>query len=155
MLWHCWLGGRKGIRPVTNGDGGGGHWLVRMEWCPAGWSVCLPQLIFPCTIKSRSSLLAPAHPRGRKRAVKRLCVCVGVLINHFRHLSWNHVKHRWIKQVISFELIQAKDGHQSIIYRYVCCMRVPGSVRRRRKNTDSLSKSNPLSRRLKNYDAST
>jgi len=39
--------------------------------------VCLPLLIFPCTIKSRSSLLAPAHPGGPgKRAVKRLCVCV-------------------------------------------------------------------------------
>jgi len=32
------------------GDGGGGHWLVRMEWHPAGWSVCLPLLIFLCTI---------------------------------------------------------------------------------------------------------
>ena len=47
--------------------------LVRMEWRPAGWSVCLPLLIFPCTTKSRSSLLAPAHPGGPgKRAVKRL-----------------------------------------------------------------------------------
>jgi len=55
------------------GDGGGGHWLVRMEWRPARWSVCLPLLIFPRTMKSRSSLLAPAHPDGlRKRAVKRL-----------------------------------------------------------------------------------
>ena len=27
----------------------GGHWLVRVEWRPAGWSVCL--LIFPCTIR--------------------------------------------------------------------------------------------------------
>jgi len=54
-------------------DGGGGHWLVRMEWRPAGWSVCLPLLISPCTIKSRSSLLARAHPGGPgKRAVKRL-----------------------------------------------------------------------------------
>jgi len=54
--------------------GGGGHWLlVRMDWCPAGWSVYLPLLIFPCTIRSRSSLLALAHPGGpRKRAVKRL-----------------------------------------------------------------------------------
>jgi len=26
------------------------------------WSVCLPLLIFPCTIKSRSSLPAQAHP---------------------------------------------------------------------------------------------
>jgi len=44
---------------------------------PVGWSVCLPLLIFPCTIKSRSSLLTPAHPGGlRKGAVKRVvCVC--------------------------------------------------------------------------------
>jgi len=70
VLWHCWLGGRKGIRPVKMGDGGGWHWLLRLEWRPAGWSVCLPLLIFPCTIKSRSSLLAPAHPGGPgKRAV--------------------------------------------------------------------------------------
>ena len=55
------------------GDGGGRHWLVQMELCPAGWSVCLPLLIFPCTIKSRSSLLPPAHPGGPgKRAVQRL-----------------------------------------------------------------------------------
>ena len=54
---HCWLGGRKGIRPVKMGDGGGGHWWVRMEWRPAGWSACLPPLILPCTTKSRSSLL--------------------------------------------------------------------------------------------------
>jgi len=48
-----------------------------MEWRPGGWSVCLPLLIFPCTIKSGSSLLAPAHPGGPgKRAIKRLCVCV-------------------------------------------------------------------------------
>jgi len=54
-------------------DGGGGHWLVRMEWRPAGWSVRLPLLIFPCTMKSRSSVLAPAQPGGPgKRAVKRL-----------------------------------------------------------------------------------
>jgi len=62
---------------ATVGDGGGGHWLVRMEWRAARWSVCLPLLIFPCTIKSRSSVLAPADPGGpRKRAVKWLCVCV-------------------------------------------------------------------------------
>jgi len=71
VLWCCWLGGRKGIRPVKVwGDGGGGHWLVRVEWHPAGWSVCLPLLVFPCSIKSRSSLLALAHPGGPgKRAI--------------------------------------------------------------------------------------
>jgi len=37
--------------------------------------VCLPLLISPCTIKFRSSVLAPAHPGGpRKRAVNG-CVC--------------------------------------------------------------------------------
>ena len=56
---------QEGHQPVKNvGDDGGGHCLVQMEWRPTGWSVCLPLLIFPCTIKFRSSLLAPAHPRG-------------------------------------------------------------------------------------------
>jgi len=42
--------------------------------------VCLPGLISPCTIKSRGSLLAPAHPDGPgKRAVTRLCVCALIL----------------------------------------------------------------------------
>jgi len=70
--WHCWLGGRKGFRPVKifkMGDGGGGHLLVRMEWRPAGWLVCLPLLIFPCTIKSRSSFLALADPGGPKEGL--------------------------------------------------------------------------------------
>jgi len=63
---------------VIVGDGGGGHWLGRMDWGPAGWSVCLPLLIFPCTIKSRSSLLALADLGGPgKGAVKRLSVCGG------------------------------------------------------------------------------
>jgi len=44
---------------------------------PDGRCICL--LIFPCTIKSRSSLLAPAHPGGPgKRAVKQLW-CRGVV----------------------------------------------------------------------------
>jgi len=55
------------------GEGGGGHWLVRLVWRPARWSVCLPLLIFPWTMKSRNSLLALAHPGGPgKWAVKRL-----------------------------------------------------------------------------------
>ena len=40
--------------------------------------MCLSLLIFPCTIKSRSSLLAPAHRGGPgERAVKRLWWCGG------------------------------------------------------------------------------
>jgi len=44
---------------------------------PDGWSVNLP-----CTIKSRSSFLAPAHLGGPgKRAIKRLCVCLCVCVS--------------------------------------------------------------------------
>jgi len=65
------------------GDGGGAHCLVQMEWRPARWSVCLPLLIFPCIIKSRSSLLAPAHLGGPgKGAVKRLWWCGVVSVVH-------------------------------------------------------------------------
>ena len=56
------------------GDGGGGHWLVRMEWRPAGWSLCPPLLIFPCAIKSRSSLLAPTHPCGPGKMGRKMAV---------------------------------------------------------------------------------
>jgi len=38
------------------GDGGGGYWLVQMKWLPAGWSVCLPLLIFPWRTHSPSRL---------------------------------------------------------------------------------------------------
>jgi len=62
-----------------------------MEWSPARWLVFLPLLIFPCTIKSRSSLLAPAHLGGPgKRAVKRLwCVWwCGVINKYSVQLQW-------------------------------------------------------------------
>jgi len=85
------LVGRQEGHPACKkwGDGGGGHWLVRMEWHPAECSVCLPLLmpllIFPYTVKSRSFILAPAHPGGPgKRAVKMVvcvCVCVCVWLN--------------------------------------------------------------------------
>ena len=70
------VGWQEGHPACKKWDGGGGHWLVRMEWRSAGWSVFLSLLIFPCTIKSRSSLLAPAHPGDPgKRAVKWLWWC--------------------------------------------------------------------------------
>jgi len=69
------------------GDSGGGHWLVRMEWRPAGQSVCLPLLIFCCTIKSRGSLLALDHLGGPgKRVVKRLW-CGGLPVKQILKLA--------------------------------------------------------------------
>ena len=49
VLWQCWLGSRKDIQTVKNmGDSGGVHWLVRIEWRPAGWSVCLCVCLCVC-----------------------------------------------------------------------------------------------------------
>ena len=57
-----------------------------MEWRPAGWSVCLPLSIFPCTVQSRSSLLALAHLGGPgKRAVNRLWCVVAVYKHAMSH----------------------------------------------------------------------
>jgi len=79
MLLVAWQEGHPAFKKIW-GDGGGGHWLVWMEWRPVGWSVCLPPLIFPCTIKSRSSLVALAHPGGPGiRAIKWLWWWFGIM----------------------------------------------------------------------------
>ena len=96
------LVGRQEGHPACKklGDHGGGQWLVQMEWHPAGWSACLPLLIFPCTIKSRSSLLAPAHPRGpAKRAIKWLWC--GVIISNATMQRCN--KQQFLNQYHSFQ----------------------------------------------------
>jgi len=77
---EAYLHAKEGHQPAKNGgDGGGGYWLIRTDGVAPSQmvgvsaSVNLPLLIFICTIKSRSSLLAPAHSGSPvKRAVKRL-----------------------------------------------------------------------------------
>jgi len=86
------------------GDDGGGHCLVRMEWRQAGWSMCLPLLIFPCTIKSRSFLLTLAHLGGPgKRAVKRL-LCGGgahhYLLSNFRKMHGDFLHHNISRKTV-------------------------------------------------------
>ena len=84
------VGRQEGHPACKKWDGGGEHWLVWMEWCRAGWSGCLPLLIFPCTIKSRSSLLAPAHLGGPgKRAVKRLWLWCGTWVSRYQKAITN------------------------------------------------------------------
>ena len=81
VLWRCWLGGRKGIRPVK-----------KHEWWGNGMIICLgrdadlhmAQLMpLPLTVSCSSKIqigftfLVPANPGSPgKRAVKRVCVCV-------------------------------------------------------------------------------
>ena len=80
VLWRCWLGGRKGIRPV------------KTEWWGAGVVICLelgadlhmaqlmPLLLtVSCFSKIQIgfTFLVPAHLGSPgQRAVKRVCVCV-------------------------------------------------------------------------------
>ena len=100
------LVGRQEGHPAWKkwGDGGGGHWLVRMEWRPAGWLVCLPLLIFPCTVKSKSSLLAPADPGGPgKWTVIRL---------------WCGVMVRWERTAFTF--IMTENQLHFVIGRHIC-----------------------------------
>jgi len=87
-------------------NGRGWHCLVRMEWRPAGWSVCLPLLIFPCTIKSRSSLLAPVHPGGPpKTAVKRLWCsggkyCIIIIIRSHHSITYVDVAYCYRPSIV-------------------------------------------------------
>ena len=84
MLWRCWLGGRKGIRPVKN-------WVVgcwRGVCLEQGADLHMAQLMpLPLTVSCFSKIqivftfLVPAHPGSpRQRAVKRVCVCVCVCV---------------------------------------------------------------------------
>ena len=83
VLWHCWLGDRKGIRPVKKQSGGVLVWLSvwsKVQTCiwPSWFHCHSPSL---ASVKSRLvfTFLVPAHPGSPgKRAVKRLCVCVCV-----------------------------------------------------------------------------
>ena len=61
------LGGRKVIRPVKMGDGGGGHWLVQMEWHPA--SVNLPLHHKVQKFYSGSGSPGWSRKKGRKTVV--------------------------------------------------------------------------------------
>jgi len=78
VLWRCWLGGRKGIRPVKPEWWGAGV-VVRLEW---GADLHRAQLMpLPLTVSCFSKIqtgftfLVLAHPDSpRQRAVKWMCV---------------------------------------------------------------------------------
>jgi len=88
VLLHCWLGGRKGIRPI------------KTEWWGAGVVICLERgadlhmaqlMPLPLTVSRFSKIqigftfLEPAHPSSPgQRAVKRVCTCVSVCVLHVR-----------------------------------------------------------------------
>jgi len=87
VLWRCWLGGRKGIRPV------------KTEWWGAGMVICLQRgadlhmaqlmplpLTVSCFNKSQIgfTFLLPSHPGSHgQRAVKRVCCLLYIKTFYF------------------------------------------------------------------------
>ena len=66
VLWRCWLGGRKGIRPV------------KTEWWGAG-------MVISSKIQIGFTFLVPAHLGSpRQRAVKWVCYQVGCVLTRSR-----------------------------------------------------------------------
>jgi len=83
VLWRCWLGGMKGIRPVKKTEWWGAGMVICLEW---GADLHMAQLMpLPLTVSCFSKIqigftfLVPAHPGSLgQRAVKRVCMCVCV-----------------------------------------------------------------------------
>ena len=84
LLWRCWLGGRKGIRPVKTEWWGVGV-VICLEW---GADLHMFQLMpLPLSVSSFGKIqigfafLVPTHLDSPGiRAIKRVCVCVCVCV---------------------------------------------------------------------------
>jgi len=78
VLWHCWLGSRKGIQPVKKQSGWVLAWLcVWSEVQTCIWPIwCHCRSLSLASVKSR--LVLPYLGSPGKRAIKR--VCVGVCV---------------------------------------------------------------------------
>ena len=83
VLWCCWLGSRKGTRPVKKTEWWGTGMVISLE---RDADLHMAQLMpLPLTVSCFSKIqigfafLVPAHPGSPgKRAVKRVCVCACV-----------------------------------------------------------------------------
>jgi len=89
VLWRCWLGGMKGIRPVKN-------WAVGCWRGYLSGERCRQRISLPLTVSCFSKIqvgftfLVPAHPGSPgQRAVKRVCV-MQVDQRHFLSSAFPH-----------------------------------------------------------------
>jgi len=80
VLWRCWLGGRKGIRPVKNWVVGAGVVICLVRGADLHTAQLMPlPLSVSCFSKIQIgfTFLVPAHPGNPgQRAFKWVCVCV-------------------------------------------------------------------------------
>ena len=92
VLWRCWLGGRKGIRPVKNWVVGCWHGYLSGARCRLAYG---PAMLLPLTVSCFSKIqigfifLVPAHLGSPgKRAVKWVCVCGSMYTVVLKYI-WN------------------------------------------------------------------
>jgi len=81
VLWRCWLGSRKGIRPIKNWVVGCWHGYLSGARCRLAYGLMPLSLTVSCFSKIQISFtfLVLAHLGSPgKRAVTRVCVCVQV-----------------------------------------------------------------------------
>ena len=136
VLWRCWLGGRKGIRPVKN-----------LEWWSTGMVICLKRdadlhvaqlMPLPLTISCFSKIqigftfLVPAHLGSPgKRAIKRVCVCVYL---HVRNIlaCWYMLICLWLCCVKLLKLSSCHFLQLFLTKGYICwseyLFSIPGSI---------------------------
>ena len=62
------------------GDGGGGHWLVRMQWHPAGWSVSA-SVNLPLHHKVQKFFSGTGSTGWSRKKGRKMVVCVRVCVN--------------------------------------------------------------------------
>ena len=113
VLWRCWLGGRKGIRPVKKTDWWGAGVVICLE---QGADLHMAQLMpLPLTVSCFTKIqigftfLVPAHLGSPgKRDVKRMCVCVCVCV--WWPLFQDSLVSRYQKGKTSPDLSEARDN---------------------------------------------
>jgi len=79
VLWRCWLGGRKGIRPAKNWVVGCWRGYLSGTRCRLAYGSADATVTHFSEIQIGFTFLVLAHPGNPvKRAVKHVCVCVCV-----------------------------------------------------------------------------
>jgi len=84
VLWRCWLGGRKSIRPVKNREWWGAGVVICLEWgADLHMAQLMPLPLVVCCfskIQTGFNLLVPAHLGSPGKGPLNGCVCVCVCV---------------------------------------------------------------------------
>ena len=90
--------------------------IQMVKWRPSRWSVCLPLLIFPCTVGSRSSRLLLAHQGGPgKGAIKLLWYLSIKMWNISAPLFISAILVSFVKLVITYPLMNFVRSYSCVI----------------------------------------